>query len=486
MSIFPLLFVIIPLAAAAIIAVFYRVWERSGDVFTNVANAALLVLSLALVPIVMKGEIISYDWGHSSSLGIHFSIDSLSLLMLIIISVICLAASLYSVNYMERYTSKPRYYILLMLMIAGMNIVPLAADLVNLYIGIEIAAVACYALVAFGVEREYLEASFKYQIMGTVGTLCILPGIAFLYHMTGSLNIVELHGILAGQGLTPILLFSAILLLCGLGLKAAYMPFHAWLPDAHSTAPSPVSAILSGVFIKVIGLYGMIRVFFCIFEMTTTISWILMVFGSISLLLGVLLALGQWDSKRLLAYHSISQMGYILLGLGIATPLGILGGLFHLVNHALFKGLLFLDAGSVEMQTGTRELKELGGLNQKMPVTGITSAIASLSISGFPPFNGFWSKLIIIIAAIQAGYPWFAAIAAVGSILTMASFLKVEKYIFFGSLPEKLQKVKEAPMLMCIPMVLLAALCLGIGIAFPWIIDVFIRPAADVLLIPGS
>ena len=486
MSVLPLLFVVIPLGAAVIVAILYRVWERSGDVFANIANAALLGLSLGLIAPILRGEKFFYDLGHVSPLGIHFSIDGLSLLMLATISVICFAASLYSVNYMERYTAKPRYYILLMLMVAGMNTVALGADLVNLYIGVEIAALACYALVAFGVEHEYLEASFKYQIMGTVGTLCILSGMAFLYRMTGSLNLAELPGIVAGQGLNPILLFSGALFLCGLGLKAAYMPFHAWLPDAHSTAPSPVSAILSGVFIKIIGLYGMIRVFFSIFEMTTTFSWILMVLASISILVSAFLALGQWDSKRLLAYCTISQMGYILLGLGLATPLGVMGALFHLMNHALFKGLLFLNAGSVEMQTGTRELKELGGLNQRMPVTGTTCAMGFFSVGGFPPFNGFWSKLIIIIAAIEAGYPGFAAVAAIGAIVTMAYFLKLERYIFFGSLPEKWQGIKEAPVLMCIPMVLLAAACLGIGIAFPWVIDSFIQPAANAILMLGG
>jgi multicomponent Na+:H+ antiporter subunit D len=179
-------------------------------------------------------------------------------------------------------------------------------------------------------------------------------------------------------------------------------------------------------------------------------------------------------------------MGYILLGLGLATPLGIIGALFHLVNHALFKGLFFLNAGSVEMQTGTRDLRELGGLNRRMPVTGTTCAMGFFSVSGLPPFNGFWSKLIIIIAAIQAGYPGFAAVAAIGAIVTMAYFLKLEKNIFFGSLPEKWQKVKEAPALMCVSMVLLAAACLGIGIAFPWIIDGFIQPAVNAILMLGA
>lgn len=486
MSLLPLLFVLIPLVTAAAVAILNKAWEKSGDVLANVATGGLLVLSLCLTPAILRGQAFSCHLGQNSPVGIALALDGLSLLMLIVISIICFAASLFSVNYMERYTAKPRYYALLMLMLAGMNMVVLGADLVNLYVGIEIAALACYALVAFGVEREYLEASFKYQVMGTIGTMFILLGIAFLYRETGSLSIVESHRVLSSQGPNPILLVSGVLFLAGFALKAAFMPFHAWLPDAHSAAPSPISAILSGVFIKVIGLYGMVRVFFAMFGMTAAVSWILMVVASISIILGVFLALNQWDSKRLLAYHSISQMGYILLGLGIATPLGILGALFHLLNHALFKGLLFLNAGSVEMQTGTKQLKELGGLSQKMPVTGTTSVIASLSISGLPPFNGFWSKLIIVFAAIQAGYPAFAAVAIIGSLLTMASFLKFEKHIFFGSLDEKWQDVKEAPLLMCIPMVILAAACLGAGIAFPWIIDSFIRPAVASVLLLGA
>lgn len=486
MSISPLLFIIIPLATAAIIAILSRVWVRSGDVLANLATAALTGLSLALIPATLRGEMLSCNLGGTSPLGIHLAIDGLSLLMLIAIGVICFAASLYSVNYMEKYTAKPRYYVLLLIMIAGMNIVVLGADLVNLYIGIEIAALACYALVAFGVEREYLEASFKYQVMGTVGTLCILLGMGFLYYTMGSLNIVELQKIVANQGLNPMLLFSGVLFLAGFALKAAYMPFHAWLPDAHSTAPTPVSAILSGIFIKVIGLYGMIKVFLCIFGTTTTISWILMVLAAISILLGAFLALSQRDTKRLLAYCTISQMGYILLGLGLGTPLGILGALFHLINHALFKELFFLNAGSVERQTGTRDLTELGGLNQRMPVTGTTCAMGFFSVSGVPPFNGFWSKLIIILAAIQAGYAGFAVVAAIGAIVTMAYFLKLERNIFFGSLPDKWKAVKESPALMCLPMVFLAAACLGIGIAFPWIIDSFIQPAVNAVITLGA
>jgi multicomponent Na+:H+ antiporter subunit D len=215
-------------------------------------------------------------------------------------------------------------------------------------------------------------------------------------------------------------------------LKAAAMPFHAWLPDAHSSAPAPISAMLSGVLIKALGIYVLIRIFYNVFNAPEIFTKIFLVIGAVSIIIGVFLAIGQWDMKRLLAYHSISQIGYILLGMGIATPLGILGAVFHLFNHAIFKSLLFYNAGSVEMAIGTRDLRKMGNLMKILPTTSQTSLIASLSISGIPPFNGFFSKLIIIIAALQAGLPWYAVFAIVGSLLTLASFMKVQRYGFKG------------------------------------------------------
>jgi multicomponent Na+:H+ antiporter subunit D len=240
--------------------------------------------------------------------------------------------------------------------------------------------------------------------------------------------------------------------------------------------------MLSGVVIKVLGVYAMCRVFFNVLGVTPALLSILLVLGVLSMMAGVLLALAQWDFKRLLAYHSISQMGYIVIGIGLGTPLGILGGLFHLVNHTVFKSLLFLNAGAVEYATGTRNLKRLGGLNRKMPVTGRTSMIASFSIAGLPPFNGFWSKLIIVIACVQAGHPIIAGWAVLGSILTLASFLKVQRYAFWGELRETWAQVREAPVTMCAAMVVLAILCVAMGILLiPPVKAALLDPAVKVL-----
>lgn len=212
---------------------------------------------------------------------------------------------------------------------------------------------------------------------------------------------------------------------------------------------------------------------------------ILTAIGILSMVVGVLLAIGQWDFKRLLAYHSISQVGYIILGISLGTPLGILGGIFHLINHSVFKSLLFLNSGAVEYATGTRDLHKLGGLRQKMPVTAATSLIASMSIAGIPPFNGFWSKLIIVIACIQTNHYWSAGWAVFASIITLASFLKIQKYVFFGQLnPEIAQKeIKEVPASMLIAMVVLAVLCTIMGLLLlPQVRNIFLTPAVNVLL----
>ncbi|MCX5750270.1 MAG: proton-conducting transporter membrane subunit [Candidatus Saganbacteria bacterium] len=240
--------------------------------------------------------------------------------------------------------------------------------------------------------------------------------------------------------------------------------------------------MLSGVLIKVIGFYVLIRIIFNVFGITPLLSSILLTLGVLSMVAGLFMAIGQWDLKRLFAYHSISQMGYVFLGVGLATPIGILGGLFHLINHATFKSLLFLNSGAIEYNTGTRQLKKMGGLASAMPQTSATCTIASLSIAGIPPFNGFWSKLFIIIATVASGHYILAAIAVIVSIMTLASFMKVQKYAFFGTLPEQLKKIKEVPFAMVLSMGILALTCILVGLLFPWVIDWIITPAVLVII----
>ena len=494
------IFIILPLAAAFLIPVLGRFIRGFQKTLTILV---MLFLSGLGIYLLFKGQTFTqvYAVGGWEAIdgipfGIYLVLDGLSLFILIIINMLAFFSSFYAISYMKRFTAENNFYALFCLMVAGMNGVVLTGDLFNLFVFLEIAVIASYALVAFGIGKEELESSFKYQVLGETASLFILLCIGLIYWNTKTLNIADIARIINTGESTAVLTFIQLALITGFGLKAAMIPFHAWLPDAHSSAPSPISAMLSGVLIKAVGIYVIIRLFFNMFEITYNIALLITTIGALSMIIGVFLAIGQWDLKRLLAYHSISQMGYVVIGIGIGmlilakqgdrsiAALAIAGGLFHLINHAVFKGLLFLNAGAIEFNTGTRNLREMGGLSAFMPVTYSTSFSASMSISGIPPFNGFFSKLIIIIAAVRADYYLLAAFAVLVSIITLASFMKVQKYAFAND--EKgigKWNFKEVPLPMKFSMVFMAILCLGLSLLiFPGIRDLVLTPAVEVLL----
>lgn len=479
------LYVAIPLGSAFLISLFGKVNRRISDGLASLATFALLALSILPFIYNLSSKVLVYQVGSwVPPIGICMVLDGLTCFMLITVNLVSFFVTIYSINYMERYTDKWKFYTLFMLMIAGMNGVIITGDLFNLFVFLEIASIASYVLVAFGTEAEELEASFKYAVMGSVASSFILLAIAILYSYTSTLNMADISLVLSGKGGGLIMSFIAVLFIAGFGLKAAIVPFHAWLPDAHPCAPAPISAMLSGVFIKTLGVYAICRVFFNILGASGNILYILIILGVISMIFGAVLAIAQQDIKRMFAYSSISQIGYIIFAFGIGTPLAILGGLFHLFNHAVFKSLLFLNSGAIEYSTGTRDLKRLGGLNNQLPVTGYTSLFGSMSIAGIPPFCGFWSKLIIIIAAVQAKYFGFAIVAILVSIVTLAYYLKFQSFTFFGKLNSSLEKTKEVPILMRLSMIALSLICLLGGILLiPNISEHFIRPACDVLLL---
>jgi len=470
----------LPLGMGFLLPVMPKHSSRVPDLLANLTTLLLVIMSVSLLGCSAVYRI----GGWAAPIGIVLVLDGLSSFMLVVVAFISLAATFFSIRYMNRYTAKPRYYGLFLLMVTGMNGAILTGDMFNLYVFLEIAAVASYALVAFGCGQEELEASFKYAVLGSIASSFILFAIALLYSVFGTVNMVHLSQKIAAAGdLSRIPVFATMLLIAGLGMKAALVPFHAWLPDAHPSAPAPISAMLSGVLIKAIGVYALIRVLFNVIGITPEIGYALMTLGTLSMVVGVFLAIGQWDFKRLLAYHSISQIGYIMLGIGLGTPLGVIGGLFHLANHAAFKSLLFLTAGATEYNTGTRQLDEMGGLGRRMPVTAGSSFVASMSIAGVPPFNGFFSKLIIIAACVQAGRYGFAAWAVIVSVMTLASFMKVQKYAFFGKLRDRWTGLREVPATMQAAMVFLAILCVAMSmLVLQKPKETFLDPARQSLL----
>jgi multicomponent Na+:H+ antiporter subunit D len=397
------------------------------------ASVMLVALSLAAMPVVAGAKLLVYKVGNwMPPFGIPMIMDSLSVLMLLISSIVALFVSVYSVGYMKAFTDKWKYYTLLMLLVAGANGVILSGDIFNLYVFLEIASIAVYSLVAFGVEKRSLEASFKYAVMSSVGSVFIYIGIAVLYGYTSTLNMADISRVIATKGPGLVIPFVTTLFIMGFGLKAGLAPFHAWLPDAYSDAPATVPALSSGILIKTLGVYTLARLSYNVFGITKEFSSVLICLGVISMFLGAVMAAGQKTMKRFLGYSSISQIGYIAIALGVGTPMALVGAIFYILNHSLSKTLLFLSAGSMEYSTGTDDLGSIRNARAGSPVAGYAGLLGALSISGIPPLGGFWAKLLIMLACIQAGRPVLAFATILASILTLVYYFKAMTPVIFG------------------------------------------------------
>lgn len=460
--------VIIPLVAAFLTTLVGKRLKVEGEVLSGLASFALVVISLILASLTMSGKAIVYKvGGWAPPAGISMVCDSLTAFMLVTVNLVTLMVAVYSISYVKKFTDRWKFHALFMLMAAGMNGVLISGDIFNLYVFLEIAALAGYFLVAFGLSASELEASFKYAVMGSVASIFILLGIGFLYSYTSTLNMADMANFLSGaEAPSRVIGFVSVLFLMGFGLKAALVPFHSWLAYAHSAAPAPISAMLSAVSIKVLGVYAIIRIFFNVLGKSPAVSEVLIALAVMSMVVSSVIAFGQKDIKRLFAYSSVGQVGYIALGLGIGTPLAILGALFHLFNHSFLKSLLFLTSGAIETSMGTRDLTKIRGILSRAPVAGYTSLTASLGICGMPPLGGFWSKLIIILACIQANRPGLAFVAVGVSVLTLGYYFKGLTNPLFGQnngVSDNNTQRKKMAWAMGIPMVFLASLAMVSG-----------------------
>ena len=401
---------------------------------------------------------------------------------MLVINAIGFACLIYATDYLDHLGGRAKFFGLFLILMLGLNGVVLVHDLFSMYLYLEVASIASYVLVAFTLQFDGIESALKYLLLSAVGTALILIAMALVYMRVGTLEFTAVKAALAQGTMPRLFLLVGAMFLTGFGLKAAVMPFHAWLPDAHPSAPAP--GLRHPVRRRDQGLRRLRPdpgLPLHLPAHTPQIQAVFVVLGVVSMACGAIIAYYQDDIKRMLAYSSISQIGYIMIGLGIGHPLAIAGALFHILNHAQFKSLLFLNSGALQYRTGTRNMTEMGGLENRMPVTSTTSVFGTLSIAGIPPFNGFFSKLLIILGAVKAGYYAVATLCAVFSIFTLGYFLVIQRKVFFGKLNAKWNDLKEAPAAMSVAVILLAASCLLTGIFFNQILDWVIAPAVAVL-----
>ncbi len=415
-------------------------------------------------------------------LGAYLMIDMFSVFMAFVFLTLGLLAMVYSWDYIEEENPTLFYTLFLGLLIGLVGIV-FAGDFFTLFIFWELMCLISYTMVAFRKERwEALEASFKYLIMSAAGGATILLAISFLYATAGTLNFIYLASFFRDSKPNLFLILTLILFIVGFGINAGVVPLHTWLPDAHPAAPTPISAMLSGVIIKA-SIYALCRILFFVF-FTGFFPGEMILIASLSIITmtaGNIMALLQDDIKRLLAYSSIAHIGYILVGVSIGTQMALTGTILHILNHALMKGAAFLSAGAIIYRLKTRSLRNMAGVGRRMPVTVAAFAVSLFALTGMPPLNGFISELVLFTSSVQADMAWLGIAIIINSILSAAYVLRILRSLLRADGDGRWRNVKEAPLTMLLPICLMATLIILFGIWPDPVLDLAKR-AADALL----
>ncbi|HBE88111.1 MAG TPA: NADH-quinone oxidoreductase subunit L [Elusimicrobia bacterium] len=462
MTISLLQYMLIPLFSALLIPFVARRRGRLAEIF---ANVTLLAGLINIGWTLMNPAVIASGF---SALGE----DGFSLLMIFTVYLVGLCVTFFSASYGNgRGVNTTYFYPLLLVSVAAMCGAVTSTDFFTLFIFVEVLAVASFALITSDDTKEGIEGAIKYYLLTFPASAAIMLGLAVMLLSAGTFSFDSVRIIIYSGTSAPALVFSLSLMLLGFLVKSGVVPFHVWTPDAYQGSYAPVSAFLAGIVTKVSGVYAVIRIamFLRLFETGAfRLSEALMFLGMVSIAVGAIAAMRQDDFKRMLAFSSISQVGYIVLAAGLATPLAFIGAIFHLFNHATFKTVLFLNSASLEKAAGTRDMNKLGGMEHPMPWTSWTSVIAMLSTAGVPPLSGFWSKIIIIIALWDAGAVTYAVLALLFSALTLGYFVVMQRRIFFGKKSAAAEAASEVSPALLAPAVLMSAVIVAAGLLFPY------------------
>lgn len=459
------LLILIPLAVLLLLNLPWRGSLRSAHSMSVLGLAFAEICTAIGLPALVQTVQIPF----LSELRFGLTADDLTRVLLASIGVVVGAAMLVGQESLSDERQHRQFSSLLIVSLTGMNATVLLNDFFSLYVFLEVTAVASFILIALDRGLLAIEGAFRYLVLSAVATAFMLGASGLLLLSAGDTTFDAVRdGLAHGNELTRIGLIAFML---GLFIKGGMVPFHGWLPGAYSAAPPAVSVLLSGIVTKASGIYALIRITWNVYVPDERLSMVLLVAGTVSIVVGAIAAMGQTDLKRMFAYSSISQVGYIVLALGASTELGIVAASFHLFNHSVFKSLLFVDSAAVESRLGTTDMTRMGGIGGKMPITGTTTGIAMLSAAGIPPFAGFWSKLLIIVALWKSEHVVFAVIAVVASLLTLGYFLVMQQKAFFGKPTEDVLTLSEAPLGYLIPAVLLALITVFAGVLFPFLLD---------------
>jgi len=483
----PALQILLPLLSAPVCIVL-----RSGRLawlIALVASWAAFAVAIALLQRIMAEGVLSYALGGwSAPWGIEYRVDAVSAFVLVIVSGISSVVLPFAARSVAHELAAQRhtlFYTLYLLCLTGLLGIVITGDAFNLFVFLEISSLSSYALIALGRERRALTAAYHYLILGTIGATFILIGVGLLYMMTGTLNMQDLAARLPSVTDTRTVRSAFAFLTVGISIKLALFPLHLWLPNAYTYAPSVVSAFLAATATKV-GVYVLLRFVFTIFGApfsfdTMPLGEILMPLALLAVFSASIVAIFQDNIKRMLAYSSVAQIGYIVLGISFASAGGVMAGVLHLFNHALMKGALFLALGCVFYRIGSVHIKRLRGLGRRMPWTFAAIVLGGLSLVGVPLTVGFISKWYLVLAAIENGWWPVAALVLIGSLLAVVYLWRVVEAGYFYAPTDAAATVREAPLALLVPTWTLIAANFYFGIDARLTVGVAQRAAAVLL-----
>jgi multicomponent Na+:H+ antiporter subunit D len=476
---YPIFVVVTPLIASYLMPILWR-WRKGLCKPVAIGAVGLsFIMAMSMAFQVLSSGPLSYHVGSwQPPWGIEIYVDYLSAYMAVVTTGVGLLIMIYSTKYVDKMIDGRNigvFFTLTLLLIAGLTGMVVTGDIFNLFVFLEIASLASYALVPIAGKkgtRGRFEASFRYLYMGAIASTFVLIGIGLAYMATGTLNMADLALRLpaAREAYPRLILASLGFFIVGFSLKSALFPLHLWLPDAYTHAPTPVNALSSGLTIKVMA-YALIRLFYSVFGIgfvsQAGLLTVLQLFAGIAIIVGSLLAIAQNKVIRILAYSSVSQIGYVILGATLLSRNGLTGGLLHILHHSVMKGTMLLAVGAVIYKTGKRDIRDYKGLGRKMPYTMGAFSIAALSMVGIPPLTGFVSKWILVLGTLEAKSYAFTFVILASSLLNAVYYFRLINYIHFKG--ESGKKIDEAPLEMLVPIVVLGigAIFLGILASMP-------------------
>lgn len=464
--------IVIPLLFAILMLFFWKN-IKVHKVLNVIASLFSLAVSIILLSDVNTAGIISLQVGSwQAPFGISLVADLLASIMVLITAVIGLAASIYSLGSMDEQREKFLYYPLLQFLLMGINGAFLTGDIFNLYVWFEVMLISSFVLLALGGKREQLEGAIKYVTLNLLSSAIFLAAVGILYGIVGTLNMADLARKIPLVEQKELVTVVSFLFMVAFGIKAAVFPLFFWLPASYHTPPIAVSAIFAGLLTKV-GVYALIRVFTLIFVQDTNFTHtVLLVIAGFTMLTGVLGAASQNDMRKILSFHIISQIGYMIMGLALFSPLAIAGAIFYIIHHIIVKTNLFLVSGVVDKMKGSFELKKIGGLYKYYPLFGLLFLIPALSLAGIPPLSGFWAKFVVIKAGLEIDQMLIVGVALFVGLLTLFSMTKIWNEAFWKDDPRGSENILvdsfsavtlSKKVLMLSPIIILALITIVIG-----------------------